>query len=443
MTPSKQLKKIPETSGVYYMKNRHGNVIYVGKAVNLKRRVSSYFGKAHDTRIEKMVSEIATIDFKVTSSALEALILESNEIKRLMPAYNVRERDDKSFLYLVFTKEMFPKPEFVRGHELARFGATHFSAVYGPYLSAASIRAALKILRKIFPYSTDSEKQKRPCFYYHLKLCPGVCVGVIEAKEYHKNIRHLEMVFAGKKEGLVKELKRAMKIASKSEHFEDAGKMRNQIFALEHIQDVAVLTREAVFSPSPREGERLVPRSFSEEGEGVGQTIDIFGRIEGYDISNISGAEAVGSMVVFEDGEPAKNEYRKFKIKTVKGINDVAMMKEVLQRRFFRLSRHPERSEGTLAHASQKWPLPDLILVDGGWGQMNVAREVLRENHLDIPLVGIAKGFRRKQDRPIFDSKNVELERIVAQYTQILINVRDEAHRFAVSYHRHRMRRRI
>lgn len=414
--PVNTTKKFPETPGVYYMKNARGAVIYIGKAINLKRRVSSYFQKAHDTRVEKMVSEITTIDFKKTPSVLEALILEANEIRRLMPKYNVRERDDKSYLYLVFTKEKFPKPELVRGHELARFGVRHFNGVYGPYLSAVSIRAALKILRKTFPYSTDSEKQKRPCFYYHLRLCPGVCVGAVDSKIYRKNIHHLGMVFQGKKERLIKELKDTMQTASKNERFEEAGKIRNQIFALQHIQDVAVLTRESPISPSSP------------------STINIFGRIEGYDISNISGAEAVGSMVVFEDGEPKKSAYRKFKIKTVKGINDVAMMKEVLRRRMHHLYPTPY----TL-HPLDK---PDLILIDGGWGQVNAARDVFDEYHFDIPIVGIAKGFNRKQDRPIYDSKNIELGRIVAQYQNILLHVRDEAHRFAVNYHRTRMRRR-
>lgn len=408
MSMVERVKKFPERPGVYYMKDVHGRVIYVGKAANLKRRVSSYFQKAHDIRIERLVSEIRDIGYQETPSVLEALILEANEIRRLMPRYNVKERDDKSFLYLVFTKEKFPRPQLIRGHELKRMEERHLKAVFGPYLSAASIRAALAIVRKIFPYSTCEPGQRRPCFYYHLKLCPGVCIGAITERDYAKIIRQLGMVFAGRKTALLREMKRAMRHAAKEHRYEEAAKLRNQIFALEHIQDVAVLTREERFTQS---------RDLA---------INIFGRIEGYDISNISGAESVGSMVVFEEGEPNKNEYRKFRIKLVKGINDVAMMREVLRRRF--------------AHA---WPKPDLILIDGGWGQVHAAKEVLGERHLNLPIIGIAKGFKRKQDRPIYDKDNLELARIAGEYKELLLRVRDEAHRFAVAYHRKRMRRRL
>ncbi|MBI4133205.1 UvrB/UvrC motif-containing protein, partial [Candidatus Uhrbacteria bacterium] len=375
----------------------------------------------------------------------EALILEANEIRHFMPKYNVKERDDKSFLYLVFTKEEFPRPQLIRGHELKRMGEQRFKAVYGPYLAAASIRAALKIVRKIFPYSTcappilssraptksgrgdlvrlprrpgkvgtpRNDKRPRPCFYYHLKLCPGVCIGAITERDYAQIIRRLDMFFTGRKTQLLRELKRSMASAAKAHRFEEAAKLRNQIFALRHIQDVAVLTREesVLFGP-PRREERVV---------------NVFGRIEGYDISMISGVEAVGSMVVFEDGESKKSQYRRFQIKWVRGINDVAMMKEVLLRRF----KH------------QGWAKPDLLLIDGGWGQVHAAKEALGERHINVPIVGIAKGFKRKQDRPIYDKENTELSRIVEQYKDLLLRVRDEAHRFAVSYHRKRMRRRF
>ncbi|MDP3985612.1 MAG: UvrB/UvrC motif-containing protein, partial [bacterium] len=232
----------------------------------------------------------------------------------------------------------------------------------------------------------------------------------------------LEMVFDGKKEKLLREMKKEMAAHAKQEAFEEAGKLRNQIFALEHIRDVAMLTKEERphFGPPERK-------------KGV---VDVFGRIEGYDISNISGAESVGSMVVFEEGESKKSEYRKFKIKGVSGINDVAMMKEVLRRRFTRVAQEGETP-------LPRWKTPDLILIDGGWGQVNAAREVLAEYKLMIPLVGIAKGFQRKQDRPIYEKDNPELARVVEQYKDLLLQVRDEAHRFAISYHRQRMRKRL
>ncbi|MBI4280608.1 excinuclease ABC subunit UvrC [Candidatus Uhrbacteria bacterium] len=416
MSRRSMLKSLPSRPGVYRFKNRPGRVIYVGKAANLRRRVSSYFQKAHDRRLEQMVSAIFSVEVTETSSVLEALILEANEIKQLQPKYNIRERDDKSFLYLVFTRENFPRPELVRGRELKERGARRFRSVFGPYLSAVSLRAALQILRKIFSYSTDGSAQKRPCFYYHLKLCPGVCSGDIDAKKYQKIIQSLEMIFSGKKLSLLKELRVEMKRASARERFEEATKLRNQIFALEHLRDVAVLTKDDFGRPEPVRGS---------------QAIDVFGRIEGYDISHTSGAESVGSMAVFENGEPKKSAYRRFCIKTVKGINDVAMMKEILRRRFLH------------SHKENLWPKPDLILIDGGLAQVNAAKEALKEFGLDVPVIGIAKGFQRKQDRPVFDQPDLELTRIVEQYKDLLLRLRDEAHRFAVSYHRRRLRQRL
>jgi len=425
-TIKKQLKLLPKKPGVYYFKDNHGKIIYVGKAGSLSSRVSSYFQKGHEVRIEKLVGEIKKIDYKTTPSVLEALILEANEIKRLNPKYNVKEKDDRSFLYVVFTKDKFSKVQFVRGHELKKIGEKKFKKVFGPYVSATSVRAALKILRKIFAFSNCEPGQKRPCFYYHIKQCPGVCIGEISASDYAKIIHRLGLVFSGKKKTLLSEMKHEMKEKSKQENFEEATKLRNQIFALEHIRDVAVLTKDDV---TDYVGRGLAPRHQD--------AINIFGRIEGYDISNISGVETVGSMVVFENGESKKSEYKKFKIKTIKGANDVGMLREMLERRFSRVEKRKEKTE------KSGWGLPDLVLIDGGRGQINVALEILVLKHLNIPVIGIAKGFDRKQDRLIFDKKNPELERVVEQYKNLLLQVRDEAHRFAISYHRARMRGRM
>jgi len=196
------------------------------------------------------------------------------------------------------------------------------------------------------------------------------------------------------------------------ERFEEAAAIRGQIFALEHIQDVAVLTREeSDYFGKPRRADLAV---------------NVFGRVEGYDISNISGTSAVGSMVVFVDGEPSKKDYRKFRIKTVEGANDYAMLEEVLLRRFARAE----------SDQAERWPLPDLVMVDGGLGQVNVANNVLADRNLKIPVIGIAKGFDRKQDQLVFDRTNQELARVAAEYKEILQRLRDEAHRFAIGYHR-------
>ena len=400
-------KKLPDEPGVYLMRSKKGEIIYIGKATSLKKRVSSYFTKAHDDKTARLVQEVARIDYRVTPSVLEALILEANLIKEYEPKYNIREKDDKSFLYLVVTKEEYPRPLLIRGLELKKKKKSEYKNIFGPYTSARSIRAALDLIRRMIPYSNCVPGQKRACFDYQIGKCPGVCILDISKRDYAKIMRNFILFFQGKKNQVIKNLKNEMKRLSENKKFEEAAAVRNQIKALDHIQDVAMLKREEPTRDVGLIGERA---------------INIFGRIEGYDISNIGGQYAVGSMIVFEDTEPARSEYRKFKIKTVKGANDIAMIKEVLSRRF-----------------KNKWPHPDIILIDGGRGQVNAVLEVLKNFKLEIPVVGIAKGVTRKKDDLIFSpysNKDQEVKRIIEQYKNILVRVRDEAHRFAIKYHR-------
>jgi excinuclease ABC subunit C len=401
-----KIKNFPKTPGVYLMKNATGKIIYVGKATSLRNRVGSYFDRPHDLRIENLVSEIASINYQKTPTVIEALILEANLIKKYLPKYNIKEKDDRSFLYVVFTREKFPRIILLRGLELERMTPREkkqITKLFGPYTSASSLRAALDILRRrIFPFRDCITMPKRPCLHYHLKQCPAPCADLISQKDYRHLIRHLILFFEGKKEKIIKNLKKEMAAASRREDFETAARLRNQIFSLEHIQDVAILKEE-------------------DKNKNINFGINLFGRIEGYDISNTSGTAATGSMVVFEDGKPNKNDYRKFKIKRLNTPNDVGMMKEVMTRR--------------LKHLSD-WPLPNLILVDGGWGQINAVREILSEQKIKIPVLGIAKGFDRKQDRLIVDPKNPELIRVAESHKDILLRVRDEAHRFAIGYHK-------
>ncbi|MBI5421410.1 MAG: UvrB/UvrC motif-containing protein [Parcubacteria group bacterium] len=371
------------------MKNQHGVLLYVGKAANLKRRVSSYFNRSHEARIESMVSRIHSIEYKKTGSVLEALMLEAELIKKYKPPFNVREKDDRSFLYVEITKEPFPRVLLVRGK------SEIMGKRFGPFVSASDIREALRILRRIFPWNTHSPEkkisiQKKPCFDYQIGLCPGTCIGAITKSEYRKQINYLNNFFAGKKERVVVSLEKEMKEASKKKEFEHAEKLRRQINALRHIKDTALIKRDVIQDTKYQ----------------IQDT-----RIEGYDISNISGTSAVGSMVVFIDGKPDKSEYRKFKIRTVEGPNDVAMLREILQRRF----QHP-------------WQQPNLILVDGGLPQVHCAEKVLRDLEINIPIVGIAKGRDRKKNEFVGN---------VGRYNQdVLVKVRDEAHRFAITYHR-------
>ncbi len=418
---ARDYKTLPDTPGVYLMQDADGRILYVGKAGNLRRRVSSYFERPHDTRIERLVDRIATIDYRQTDSALEALILEADLIRKLTPPFNVKEKDDKSFLYAEITHEKFPRVILARGHDAS--GGKRF----GPFTSASSARVALKILRKIFPWNThDPSKlqppssnliRKRPCFDYEIGLCPGTCIGAITREDYLKNIRRLELFFEGKKKRVIASLEKDMAAASRHLDFERAAKLRHQLFALKHIQDTALIT-----DPTPI----IVPISGATASSSLSLPsvsssmshvpCPIF-RVEGYDISNISGTSAVGSMVVFSsrDGqnfEPNKNEYRKFKIKTIFQPNDVGMLTEVLERRL-----------------RNDWPLPQLMLIDGGLAQANAARKILLRAGLRIPVVGIAKGPERKRNDFIgLVPRGVD--------KAMLVKVRNEAHRFAINYHK-------
>ncbi|MCP6719908.1 MAG: GIY-YIG nuclease family protein [Patescibacteria group bacterium] len=402
-------KNLPGTPGVYLMKGSRGQTLYIGKAANLKRRVSSYFLSAgrrtHGSRTEKLVHETKSINYKKTDTALEALILEADLIKKQQPPYNIKEKDDKSFLYVEITKDKFPRVLLVRGQRLA-LGERKRVEVFGPFTSASGIREALKIIRRIFPYSIHPstqlragpprkkrlypESHRRACFDFEIGLCPGTCIDSVTRSDYLKNIRNIKLLFEGKKKRILRNLEKEMSLASEILEFERARTLRRQIFALQHIQDVSLVSKSQI---ADRRSQVAV-------------------RVEGYDVSNISGQSAVGAMVVFIDSEPAKGEYRKFKIRTITQPDDVGMLREVLSRRF-----------------NNPWPLPDIILVDGGKPQVNAVRNVLSEFGLRIPVVGIAKGPKRK--RNVF--VGVVPRRVG---TNTLIRIRDEAHRFAHTYHK-------
>lgn len=390
----KLYRNLPETPGVYLMYGAGRKLLYIGKAASLKRRVSSYFTRPHDDRIESLVSQIRRIETRQTATALEALILESLLIKKYQPPYNIREKDDRSFLFIEITREKFPRVLLVRGKQAAQRSR---GKVFGPFTSASSVREALRILRRVFPWSVhdpaEEGKFKRPCFDAEIGLCPGTCIGTTDPKAYRETIRNLVLVLSGKTQAVFRSLEREMQAAAKKLEFEEAARIRRQVFALRHVRDVALIGEDAVLS-----GKQSLPYEPQ--------------RIEGYDISNISGTSAVGSMVVFTDGEPDKNEYRKFRIRTVTQSDDTAMLREVLLRRF-----------------GNDWPLPNLVLVDGGRGQVHAAERALSEAGFKIPLVGIAKGPERK--------KNEFIGAIPKGFDErVLIRVRDEAHRFAISYHR-------
>lgn len=395
----KSINKLPDSAGVYFfLKNKE--ILYIGKATSLKKRVQSYFSQdliiKRSPLISKMVNLADSIDFKETKSVLEALILEANLIKKYQPKYNSKEKDDKSYNYVVFIKEDFPAVLLSRGKDIdgkyLKVGKNlkEISFKAGPFPSGSSLSLALKIIRKIFPFRDKClPHQNKPCFNYQIGLCPGVCISKVSASEYKKNLKGIKDILEGNIGKLLKSLKKEMDIFSASKEFEKAGEMRDKIFALNHIQDISLIREEL--------------EDFEKEKV----------RVEGYDIAHTSGKNVVGVMTTIEDFKPKKEEYRKFKIKIDKN-NDTASLKEVLERRFSHL----------------EWKIPDLIVVDGGVAQKNIALKVLKENNLNIPVVSVLKNKKHKPKAILGKSDFIE------KYKKEILLVNSEAHRFSLSYHK-------
>ncbi len=406
----KKMKKIPDGPGVYFFLGKSREVLYIGKATSLRSRVRSYFSpdlaKARGPLLVKMLEKATTIDWRETDSVLEALLLEANLIKTHKPKHNTDLKDDKSWNYVVITKEDFPRVILVRGKELAlKEFETPFLYTFGPFPHGLQLKAAMKIIRKIFPYRDTClpcialAKQGvpsncKPCFNRHIGLCPGVCTGEIDKKEYGKIIRRIVLLFQGRKVQLIKSMERDMKAAAKAEEFEEAARLRGQIFALQHIQDVSLIKDEY--------------RSSSPTSK-VGNT-----RIEAYDIAHMGGTSVVGVMVVVEDGQANKDQYRKFRIKTAKGGDDAGALREVLTRR--------------LDH--DEWPLPRVVAVDGSTAQINAATKVLEEHGIQIPVIGVVKD---EKHRP----RSIQGKReVIAGRERDILLANAEAHRFAITYHK-------
>lgn len=389
-------KNLPLSPGVYIWLDKSNKPLYVGRATSLRRRVLQYFRKDIDLRIGEMVSLAKKIKYHETPSVLEAIILEANLIKKYWPKYNVKDKDNRSFVYIVIPKADFPKPIIVRGRELESFPASS-AKIFGPYQSTTLVRDALKIIRRIFPYSTCTSTGK-PCFSYQTGLCPGVCVGAISKQDYQKNINNIILLLKGEKRRVSKDGTRHDFVKSNKLLKKLSKENPAAALALKHFQDVTLIARED-FS---------IPPLFK-EGVGGGQK---FNRIEGYDISHFAGKEVYGSMVVFTDGVPDKAQYRLFKIRTV-GNNDLEALKEMMERRL----KHTE------------WPKPDLILIDGGKPQVDYISKIFIQQQVTVPLLGISK---LNGDRLVFPAgtKNV-FKDLAETIKRTLQGVRDEAHRFA------------
>ncbi len=419
-----------DNSGVYIFK-RGREVLYIGKATSLKDRARSYFrtdlASARGSWIAKMVAEATRLDYIVTDSVLEALILEASLIKKHQPKYNAREKDDKSYLYVVITKEDFPRVLMVRGKQLqerANFrGFTRLLAgsdadqnfplplqeVFGPFPHGAELKVALKIIRKIFPFRdkcVPCDKRRlnlkgaqglasacSPCFNAQIGLCPGVCAGQMSKPEYARTIRHLKLFFAGRKKQLVRQLEREMD--------------KKQVFALQHIQDVALIKRNADVRLRRVRGS-LTSAEF---------------RIEAYDVAHLSGKNTVGAMTVVESGEAKPSDYRKFKLRgaSAQKSDDIANLREIIERRLNHL----------------EWSLPNLIVVDGGLAQRKVAEKILLANNLKIPVVSVVKDEHHRAKNMLGD------QAIANKHSRDIVLANSEAHRFAGAYHRHLRRRMV
>ncbi|MBR4944370.1 MAG: excinuclease ABC subunit UvrC [Peptococcaceae bacterium] len=546
MSLQTKLENLPTSPGVYLMKNDQDEIIYVGKAINLRNRVRSYFRelKPDQAKTKALVKHIADLEYILADNELEALVLECNLIKKYRPKYNINLKDDKTYPYLKITKEDYPQVVVTR--KVLKDGARYF----GPYPSVNELRNSLEMIRKIFPFRSCKQKvftNDRPCLNAHIQMCYAPCIGRISKEEYNELIEQVALFFEGKQDGLVKRLRTEMEQAAENLEFEQAARLRDQLQGLEQIltqqkavlggeddQDVIAMARginqccvqiffvrggkivgrenyflrgtdessrgevlasfmkqfylncqfiprnilleteleeqevleqwltdkkeSRVYLKVPKRGQakelvELVGKNASEalarqeqedtlrqqRSSGVLEELqqalglpNVPERMECYDISNTQGTESVASMVVFVDGKPKKDQYRRFKIKTVEGANDYASLKEVLTRRFRR--GLAEQAEG--AEENQKFgTFPDVIMMDGGKGQVNIALEVLAELGLDIPVCGMVKDNRHRTRGLYYNNTEIPMDDH-SELFLLITRMQDEAHRFAITYHR-------
>lgn len=546
-----KLENLPTNPGVYLMKNDKGEIIYVGKAINLRNRVRSYFRelKPEQAKTKALVKHIVDLEYILADNELEALVLECNLIKKYRPKYNINLKDDKTYPFLKITREDYPQVLVTR--KVAKDGARYF----GPYPSVNELRNSLEMIRKIFPFRSCKQKvftNDRPCLNAHIKMCYAPCIGRISKEDYNAMIEQIALFFEGKQEGLVKRLRQEMEQAAENLEFEQAARLRDQLQGLEQImtqqkavlgsdgdEDVIAMARglnqccvqiffvrggkivgrenyflkgtdgssrgeviasfmkqfylncqfiprnilleveleeqavleqwltdkkgSRVYLKVPKRGQakdlvELVGRNASEvlnkseleeqyqEQRAAGaleQLRQALGlaqlphRMECYDISNTQGTESVASMVVFVDGKPKKDQYRRFKIKTVEGANDYASLKEVLLRRFQHgLAEQAKQQEKGMEGESGKFAtFPDVIMMDGGRGQVNIALEALQELQLEIPVCGMVKDDRHRTRGLYYCNEEIPMGDYAEGFL-LITRMQDEAHRFAITYHR-------
>jgi len=435
---TKEINKLPKTPGVYTFK-KGGKILYIGKAANIRERVKNHFGqpgyrdnsfldKVERIGYIKTNSEFAEPSAHLTShpasqgSTIEAMILEANLIKKYQPKYNIVWRDDKNYFFVAVTEEDFPRVFITHQPKLQTTNYKLQTKYVGPFVDGKALKQTLKVLRKVFPYRTCRVIPNRPCLWYHLNRCPAPCLlkskfiqeippDSLKIKKFsQRNTKNLMKILKEGKNPVLNELKREMKLAVKKQDFEEAAKIRDQIGVLEKILAHAKIFGEASTAPQSN----FWP----------------YKRIEAYDISNIQGQEATGSMVTFINGLPDKNFYRRFKIKISGKPNDIAMIKECLTRRL----NHPE------------WGMPDLILIDGGIAQLNtvvkikIQHPVLIKSTQGVSYPKVMALAKKKNELFIEGQKKpILLRKLPREIFNLILQLRDEAHRFARSYH-HKLR---
>lgn len=436
--------KLPQVPGSYIYKDKKGKVIYVGKAKNLRSRVGSYFNITLDTssKTAALVRQINDLEFIEVESEFEALILEAELIKKYRPKYNIILKDDKSYIYIVIRNEKLivsgkkitlPKIITARKTEIQKNDIS-----YGPYPNSSITKNVLGTIRKVFQYRDCSpskfsryEKLQSPCLFGHINLCLKPCVlnTSEDTKRYKNSINNVKKILSGNAIKMTSNIKKEMKKYSKSMEYEKAALYRDLLSKFSYVQNTFRDATEYIDNPYLVED---VTKKAMEEVIGIVPSLNkLPKRIECYDISNISGKEAVGSMVVATEGKLDKKEYRRFKIKFKETPDDFGMMYEVLSRR---LSRESKKKKSGKKNIIQSWGTPDLIVVDGGKPQVSAAYQVMQDLQINIPFVGIAKKYETLviKEGDDFEEKKVDKSN---PGMKLLINLRDESHRFAQAYH--------
>lgn len=404
----REITKLPDSPGVYVFSDADGKIIYVGKSVSIKKRVSSYFqNKNLGPKTSLLTKKIANIEYIKVETEFEALLLEAELIRKNQPFFNFQAKDDKSPLYIKITGGKIPLVSIVRKPQISKE-----DFVKGPFPSAKITRSLLRTVRRIFPYC-HHKNPKKPCLYVHLGLCPFPYASAQSTNHYLKNIKAIKKLLSGKSKVLVKSRVADMQKFASVQKFEEAQNVKRQIEKIEYM--LSEFRDPMDFLTQPTLVDDLAATRLKSL-KAVLELSKIPSRIECYDISNTSGKEATGSMAVFENGQSQKSQYRKFRIKFKNMPDDYEMIREVLSRRF-----------------KNSWPKPDLVVIDGGRGQLNAALSVLKKNGVNIPTIAIAKKFeeiyRTEKSLPL----RLEKQNPARQLIQA---ARDEAHRFALSYHR-------